>query len=114
MSYENPQVTDVFGVNPKVSQYTYVDRGKLDNRLKVYLRDSLHLAISGDSKTGKSWLRQQIFNNPLVYQARLKHETTDIYKEALRKLGIGLRVSEKRTAKELMSLALLEKKDSNY
>lgn len=94
MSSQTVEVSDVFGVRPSVSQYTYVDRGNLDTRLKVYLRDHLHLAISGDSKTGKSWLRQKIFDNPLVYQARLRHETTDIYKEALRQLGIQLIIKE--------------------
>lgn len=88
------KVSDVFGVRPSVSKYTYVDRGNLDTQLKAYLQDHLHLAISGDSKTGKSWLRQKVFDNPLVYQARLKHETSDIYKEALRQLGIRLSIKE--------------------
>lgn len=50
------RVDQVFGIGP-LRRATYVDRGGLDERLRLGLKQAKHLAIHGDSKHGKSWLR---------------------------------------------------------
>lgn len=88
------EVSEVFGINTEVSEHTYVNRSDLDSKLQNYLRTNHHIIIRGDSKTGKSWLRQRILENPIVIQCRLNMSLTDIYKATLSSLGIKLLVSE--------------------
>ena len=85
---------DVFGISPSVNALSYIDRGNLDNEMKLNLSRSSHVAIRGPSKSGKSWLRQQVIPNSIVVQCRLKKPFTQIYVDALSQLDIQLSISE--------------------
>lgn len=50
-------VEDVFTMAPEPSGFTYVDRSELDRKIKLVLAGRQHVAIHGQSKLGKSWLR---------------------------------------------------------
>lgn len=51
------EVTDVFTPrSPEVNKITYVNRPSLEEAIEVGLRSSLHLIISGQSGSGKTWL----------------------------------------------------------
>lgn len=86
-------VHDVFGIQPAVQEHSYIDRGNLDHALRKLLdRKQAHVAIRGASKSGKSWLRQRVLDNPIVIQCRFNYTTTDIYKDALSRLDIRLEI----------------------
>lgn len=91
---------EVFGIRPEVNEYSYIDRGSLDIELKKLLdRRQSHIAIRGASKSGKSWLRQRVLNNPIVVQCRLDYELGHIYRDALARLDIRLEVEATKKAK---------------
>ncbi|AWB79680.1 hypothetical protein VL21_08880 [Stenotrophomonas maltophilia] len=84
---------EVFGIQPEVRENSYVDRGSLDTEFKKLLdRRQTHIAIRGASKSGKSWLRQRILDNPIIVQCRISYGVTDIYRDALARLDIKLEV----------------------
>lgn len=85
---------EVFGISPQVRDTSYVDRGELDSKLQRSLQRTKHIAIRGPSKSGKSWLRQKVIENPIVVQCRLHKSFADIYVDALSQLGIKLTLSE--------------------
>jgi hypothetical protein len=84
---------EVFGVSNVVLNDSYVDRGRLDEEIQVLLERSVHVALRGVSKSGKSWLRQTVLPDATVVQCRLGKTVLDIYREALGELGIRLEVS---------------------
>lgn len=84
------QTNDVFGINNEISEYSYVDRGELDSEITLYLRRSNHIALRGESKCGKSWLRQKCIPDAIVVQCRLHTSVLDIYTDVLSQLGIKL------------------------
>lgn len=86
--------SDVFGIAPDVVVDSYVDRGDLDNEIKRVLGRNTHIALRGESKSGKSWLRQKNISSALVFQCRLKTSVIDIYTGILSQLGIKLVVEE--------------------
>lgn len=86
---------EVFGVSPDVLPDSYVDRGHLDEELARLLRRRTHIALRGESKCGKSWLRRSVIPDALVVQCRLGRTMTDIYRDALSQLGIRLVVESK-------------------
>lgn len=86
---------DVFGVSPDVLPDSYVDRGQLDEELTRLLGRRSHIALRGESKCGKSWLRRTVIPDALVVQCRLGLTTIDIYRDALSQLGIRLVVESK-------------------
>ncbi|MFJ3115014.1 hypothetical protein ACIPI6_00645 [Pseudomonas protegens] len=87
------KVHDVFGIQPAVQEHSYIDRGNLDQILRKLLdRQQTHVAIRGASKSGKSWLRQRVLDNPIVVQCRFNYTTIDIFKDALSRLDIRLEV----------------------
>jgi len=88
---------EVFGISPEVREASYVDRGELDSKLQRSLRRTKHIAIRGPSKSGKSWLRQKVVDNPIVVQCRLHKSFSDIYVDALSQLGIKLTLSESKS-----------------
>jgi len=93
---------EVFGIQPQVSEYSYIDRGSLDAELKKLLeRKQTHIAIRGASKSGKSWLRQRTLENPILVQCRLSYTVLDIYRDALARLEIRLEV-ERTTSSGLI------------
>lgn len=88
------KTNDVFGISPKVRDSSYIDRGKLDEEVKTYLNRHTHIALRGESKCGKSWLRQNTIPNALIVQCRLSKSVTDIYIDALSQLEVKLEVSD--------------------
>src|SRR5688572_12491105 len=83
----------VFGLNPSLREASYVDRGALDDEFRRLIsRQQAHIAIRGASKSGKSWLRQRVLNDPILIQCRLKNTVADIYTSALADLGVQLTV----------------------
>lgn len=91
------QSTEVFGVSTEILKDSYVDRGDLDSKIASYLKRNNHIAIRGASKSGKSWLRQRIVNDPIKIQCRLKKTAADIYREALGQIGVKLETSVKKS-----------------
>jgi hypothetical protein len=93
---------EVFGISTKVLEHSYIDRGDLDKRIQVSLSRNKHIALRGESKCGKSWLRQQNVPDGIVVQCRLDKTVSDIYVDALSQIGIKLTVedgeSERRTS----------------
>ena len=94
MSTENIRTHDVFGITSKISKYSYVDRGSLDETLLKLLRRPSHIALRGESKCGKSWLRQKTVPDAIVVQCRLDRGVNDIYVDALSQLGVKLVLEE--------------------
>lgn len=94
------KVHEVFGIQPTVREYSYIDRGSLDREFKKLLdRKQTHIAIRGASKAGKSWLRQKVMTDPIVVQCRFQYTTSDIYRDALARLDIRLEVEQTTAAK---------------
>ena len=84
----------VFGISPEVRENSYVDRGNLDDEMSVMLARPIHIAVRGPSKSGKSWLRQKVLDNPITVQCRLKKPFTEIYVDALSQLDINIQIKE--------------------
>lgn len=84
------KTSDVFGVNTEVNEYPYVDRGNLDDEIKRLSDRNTHLCLKGESKAGKSWLRQKAFPSVIVVQCRLRNSSSDIFKATLSELDINL------------------------
>ena len=111
------KVHEVFGISPVLREESYVDRGQLDAELERILDRTTHIAVRGPSKSGKSWLRQKVLEDPIVVQCRLGKPFADIYVDALSQLAISLVVRESRqgvfkatvTAKGEIGAALLSK-----
>jgi hypothetical protein len=87
---------EVFGVSNTVLPDSYVDRGDLDETLGQALRRAAHISLRGESKCGKSWLRQTIVPDAILVQCRLGKSTVDIYRDALAELDIRLEVEQTR------------------
>lgn len=83
-----PFTCDVFGVSPRMSNYSYYDRNELDIKLSRLLRRQTHIAIKGPSKCGKSWLRQKCLQDDLIVQCRLGMKADDIYRQCLSSLHV--------------------------
>lgn len=84
---------EVFGVRPTISEHSYVDRGALDETLQFYSQRPIHIAIRGESKSGKSWLRQKIFPDANIISCRIDTTVADIYRQILANLNISVEVS---------------------
>ena len=89
----------VFGVSPKILPDSYIDRGSLDTHLKKELGRSNHLALRGESKCGKSWLRQKIISNAIIVQCRLRKLVVDLYTDILSQLEVRLTLENAKTGK---------------
>jgi len=98
------QTHEVFGISPTILVDSYVDRGNLDKEITQKLKRPIHLALRGESKCGKSWVRQKNIPNALVVQCRLKTTILDIYTDILSQLGISLLIesSDKSSLKGRM------------
>ena len=57
----------------------------------------MHIAVRGESKCGKSWLRQRALSDPLVVQCRVGKTTVDIYRDALALLDVKLEIERTET-----------------
>lgn len=89
---QRKRTSEVFGLSNEVLPDSYVDRGDLDEAFGRLLGRPTHIALRGESKCGKSWLRQQNLPDALVIQCRLGKSVTDIYRDALAELGVRLEV----------------------
>lgn len=90
------KVNEVFGVTPEILPDSYVDRGALDAEFNTLLGRSTHIAVRGESKCGKTWLRQSQIETPIIVQCRLERTVVDVYVDALSQLGIEFEVSNSR------------------
>jgi hypothetical protein len=81
---------DVFGIRTTVSEHSYVDRGKLDESVGTLAKRNQHIALKGESKSGKSWLRQKIFPESNVIQCRIDDTVEGFFRQALANLGISV------------------------
>lgn len=90
MNGSRKKTSDVFGVSNEILPDSYVDRGKLDEELQRLLARPTHVALRGESKCGKSWLRQKVVDDAITIQCRLGKTCVDIYRDALSDLGIRL------------------------
>ena len=93
------KVSDVFGINSEVRLESYVDRGDLDTAIGKLLGRDTHIALKGESKCGKSWLRQKNLPDAIVVQCRLGRGAIDIYVDALSQLGVSFVVSDTTAGK---------------
>lgn len=89
------KTSEVFGISAEVSNYSYIDRNQNDQEICKYLKRDKHIAIRGESKSGKTWIRRKNIKNSIVVQCRYGKTVIDIYKDALSQLGIKLLVSSK-------------------
>ena len=85
------RLQDVFGIATQVSQASYVDRGGLDARFKYLLGAERHIAIHGDSKQGKSWLRRSLLDSDSTVAVQCQPDTAPeaIFAQALGHLGVS-------------------------
>jgi hypothetical protein len=98
LAMERPvQLSDVFGIRVNLDPQSYVDRGSLDERMTYLLSAARHIVIHGDSKQGKSWLRNRVLRPEEVIVVQCQPGTTSeqILKQALSVLGV--RAELKRT-----------------
>jgi hypothetical protein len=86
----NKSTANVFGIRNTVVPDSYVDRGDLDHTLGELLQRPTHIALKGESKCGKSWLRQKVVPDSIVVQCRLDRNVHDLYVDALSQLGVKL------------------------
>ncbi len=85
---------EVFGISNTVLLDSYVDRGALDAHLGNLLERPVHVALRGESKCGKSWVRQKVIANAIVVQCRLHKSVIDIYVDALSQLDVRLEIEK--------------------
>ena len=62
----------------------------LDESVEKLAHRDQHIALKGESKSGKSWLRQKIFPNANVIQCRINDDVESIYKQALANLSVSV------------------------
>lgn len=81
---------DVFGISTEILHPSYVNRGDLDARIEKLLSRNFHIALRGESKCGKSWLRKATMPNAIVVQCRLHKTPQDLYTDILSQLGLSI------------------------
>jgi hypothetical protein len=85
---------EVFGISTEILEHSYVNRGSLDELVARLLERDTHIALRGESKCGKSWVRQRNFPDAITVQCRLNKTVTDLYTDALSQLGLQLVVEQ--------------------
>lgn len=88
------RVDEIFGISNTLRRESYVDRGRLDEELMKCLQRPVHVALRGESKCGKSWLRQSQLPNAITVQCRLGESVDDLYIDSLSQLDVQLSVEE--------------------
>jgi hypothetical protein len=83
-------LNDVFGIATEINAASYVNRGGLDERLGYFLDTQRHIAIHGDSKQGKSWLRAKLIDKKetIVVQCQVETTPESVFREALGQLDV--------------------------
>lgn len=96
---EKLKLQDVFGIATRVNAASYVDRGGLDERLRYLLATDRHIAIHGDSKQGKSWLRSHVLQRDHTIVVQCQPETTPelLFQQALGLLGVHAELTTTKT-----------------
>lgn len=96
------RLEEVFGLSAEVQMASYVDRGGLDQRLTYLLRTGRHIAIYGESKQGKSWLRRRLLTpeDTVAVQCLPQSTPEALLATALGRLGV--RAELKRTTANLL------------
>jgi hypothetical protein len=84
------RLQDVFGVPPSEKAHSYVDRGGLDARLRYATSTKRLVIIHGDSKQGKTWLRQEVLraDDCVSVQCQLGGTAASLLTQALGLLGV--------------------------
>ncbi len=103
----NYRSDQVFGISTKVLEPSYVNRGDLDAVIQRDLRRSKHIALRGESKCGKSWLRQKNIPDAIVVQCRLNKSVSDLYEDIFSQLGISIAI-EKSTGGKVSATVTAE------
>ena len=96
--FNRKKADEVFGISSDYRKISYVDRGQIDTVLQTYLGRDVHIALRGESKCGKSWLRQKNVSSALVVQCRLGKTVSDIYVDCLSQLQIRLEIDKQDSA----------------
>ena len=99
MSDQIKRTSEVFGISHTVLPDSYIDRGALDQQIQLLLQRPTHLALRGESKCGKSWLRQRNIPSAITVQCRLGRVVHDLYIDALSQLGIKLVLDDTQSGK---------------
>ena len=94
MIFAVKKTSDVFGISNTILPDSYIDRGGLDEEISRLLARPTHIALRGESKCGKSWLRQRTMPESITVQCRLGKGTIDIYRDALAQLDVRLEVEK--------------------
>lgn len=94
MLFAAKRSSDVFGISNTILSDSYIDRGGLDQEISRLLARPTHIALRGESKCGKSWLRQRTMPESITVQCRLGKGTIDIYRDALAQLDVRLEVEK--------------------
>ncbi len=86
----HPTLQHVFGIADRINQESYVDRGGLDQRLRYALDADRHIAIHGESRQGKSWLRSRVVTDKSFVLVQCQHGASveSLLSEALGALGV--------------------------
>lgn len=94
---EPTSLNQVFGIRVKVDNASYVDRGKLDERLRWLLGSDRHIVIHGDSKQGKSWLRSRVLSPDqiMLVQCQPGQTPEQLLTEALGTINVRAEISRK-------------------
>jgi hypothetical protein len=89
------KLNEVFGIATEVNNASYVNRGGLDEVLGYYLETQRHVAIHGDSKQGKSWLRSRLLDKTeaLVVQCQIETTPESLFSEALGQLDVRAEIA---------------------
>lgn len=93
--------SDVFGISNIIHIDSYINRGRLDEKMEMLLGRPQHIALKAPSKAGKTWLRKKALNDPIEVQCRIDQKVDDIYISALSALGIKLTIN--RTTRDSFS-----------
>jgi hypothetical protein len=96
MLFDMKRTSDVFGISNTILPDSYIDRGGLDEEILRLLDRPTHIALRGESKCGKSWLRQRTIPESITVQCRLGKGAIDIYRDALAQLDVRLEVEKTR------------------
>jgi hypothetical protein len=88
-------VEDVFTMNPEPSRFTYIDRARLDHKVRQVLDGGRHVAIHGESKFGKSWLRANALSKKKLARVQCMPgmKASAVIEQALGQLGVTETVS---------------------
>jgi hypothetical protein len=93
--FRRTPLDSVFGTGPRPLAASYVDRGGLDKELARARTGGLHVAIHGESKHGKSWLRAQALQEERLARVQCVPGMTaqDVLAAALGRLGVSEEVN---------------------